>query len=203
MPIAARRPTFCRTRIVRLAAFLAVLCLLSLPSNASAYSVDGGRWSNQPTSGCCLYLLYSTQYTSQSYDVTGWNNGASAWSNSTANVLYLSGGNDLGLEDTYDKTVTWDGLTTLYNGIYPCEGSGCKWILGIVQLNYFYTAKYSAGEIQSVAAHELGHVASLEHVMSCVLMNPYTSGTGARWSSGCNYINTPKSDDINGANSQY
>jgi len=125
-----------------------------------------------------------------------------AWNNSAAWVIYTSvpaHQENLGAGDVNDSSQPWDGETILY----PCSGSGCSYSTGQVYLNYYYTQNYSDAKAQSPSAHEFGHVAGLAHTSSCVLMNPYTSGAYARWSSQCNYINTPRSDDINGVNAQY
>ena len=59
-------------------------------------------------------------------------------------------------------------------------------------LNYHWIKSYPLSKSQGVAAHELGHIAGLDHTNRCVLMVP---NSPARASCG---ISTPQTDDRNG-----
>ncbi len=190
-------------RFLVLPTYLTILALSMVLSTQSvfAYALLGGRWANQPRSGCCLRLGIILEGPMYSYDLTGWNNGISAWNGSLANVYYTKvsyGQSTIGATDTSNSGVGWDGLTNLSPG-----PGGPTYTAATLYVNQFYTQHYSTGEIQSVSTHELGHLNGLAHVSSCVLMNPYTSGSGGRYTQQCGYINTPRSDDINGVNAQY
>lgn len=176
---------------------------------ASAYHLENIRWPNQPTTGCCLVLSFYIQPGISSSSTTAWNNGASAWNSSPANYLLESGCCDVHVDAQYNSNVSWDGITYIY------FSSGNTVSYTYAYLNTYYTENhfscghwpfpdcYSNATRQSVAAHELGHSAGLDHTSSCVLMNPYTHGSGGRFTSDCGYIDAPKSDDINGVNAQY
>jgi hypothetical protein len=173
-----------------------------------AYHLEGPRWPNQPSGGCCLYVSYYIASGTSTSSVTAWNSGAAAWNGSAANYLVESGGATNSLGSTYNSSVGWDGITTLYT-------SGNTFTKFQSLLNTYYTENhttcgfwpfpdcYTDATRKSVAAHELGHVAGLDHTSACVLMNPYTFGSGGRFTSDCGYINVPKTDDINGVNAQY
>lgn len=119
----------------------------------------------------------------------------SAWNSSAALVYFTSqsSSGQVNMTDEY-TTDSWDGLIQ----ITPCSGSGCSYQYANLYLNYRLTQTYSNGEIQSVAAHELGHATGLDHASGCVVMQAYTN---IRWGS-CG-VNTPQTDDINGVNAQY
>lgn len=190
---------------IRFALMLLLITYLR-PGSAQAYGFLGGRWANQPTSGCCLTLTYNSSLTTNTYDQTGWNDALGSWNSSGANVIYISANSSylVDLRDTYDSTVGWDGYTRLYVNGVECYGTSCRWNYDISFLNDYYTHDYSRQEIHSVAAHELGHTAGLAHQAKCVLMDPYTFGSyPGRYTSTCGYIYTPQSDDINGVNAQY
>jgi hypothetical protein len=94
--------------------------------------------------------------------------------------------------DTNQPGRNMNGWTVLS----PCDS--CNYNFADLYLNYAFTKDYPGPEIQSVAAHELGHLAGLAHSSGCVLMNP---DTGIRWES-CG-INLPRTDDVNGVNALY
>lgn len=179
---------------VAFSAFSTAIFLLVMTQSAFAYHLLGGRWPNQPHSGCCARLTAAIVLPMTSYDQTGWWNGMDAWNVSPANIVFSenSGGYAPVMYDTYNSGVGWDGITY----IHPCNS--CTYTYDDAYLNYYYTVNYSDAEIQSVSAHELGHVLGLDHNTGCVLMNAYTS---TRW--GTCGVNTPQQDDINGVNAQY
>lgn len=173
-----------------------------------AYNLEGPRWPNQPSSGCCLDIDYYIASGTSSTSTTAWNNAVAAWNGSTANYFLVQVSSTNSVGSTYNSSVGWDGITTLYS-------SGNTFTNFQSLLNTYYTENhdtcghwpfhdcYTDAARKSVAAHEFGHVAGLAHTSSCVLMNPATFGSGGRFTSDCGYINVPKSDDINGVNAQY
>jgi len=172
-------------------AFALAGLIIGIGSPAFAYSLEGGRWILQPYSGCCLQL--NVQYASSMYTVerTGWDNGRQAWNSSSANALLYTGSSNLTVNDVYESTVSWDGLTN-----YNIDGSG-YFTYANAYLNYYYTSGDSSATIQGVAAHELGHALGLGHTGGCVLMTP---DTNTRRSCG---ITGPVADDDNGINALY
>ena len=155
--------------------------LLLMSTNAFAYALNGGKWSSSRIS-----INFSTSM--QSYDKQGWIDGYTAWNNANTHIRFSANGGALIVHDTYRSDVTWDGIT-----YYSINAFG--YFTGVdTYLNYYYTQGYSRGTIQQVAAHELGHSVGLDHVNTCVLMNPVT---GSR----CGDI--PRQDDINGVNHLY
>jgi hypothetical protein len=172
---------------------LAVLVLQTY--SASAYHLLGGRWPGQPTSGCCAHLYITYSGTLTSYDKTGWDNGRFAWNNTaSANIFFYTTSSccTIVAYDTTDNSTNMDGWTLLY----PCNS--CNYNFADLYLNIAFTQHYLPAEIQSVSAHELGHLAGLDHSSGCVLMN---GSTPTRWDT-CG-INLPQTDDVNGLNSLY
>lgn len=171
-----------------------MLLLLALQP-AYAYTLEGPIWANQPAPGNCCASL-GVQYNGmRAIDKTGWDNGRTAWNNSPA-LIYFNhvSSSSIVLQDANNCNVNWDGLTN-YNWIWFF---GEKFTSATATLNYCYTQYYSAGEIQSVATHELGHVAGLGHSNGCVIM---VGDTYTRWTV-CG-VDTPRTDDVNGINAMY
>lgn len=182
----------------RVSVILSIVGLLFFEAQpVFAYQLLGGRWPNQPHSGCCLQLNTYIYGPITNYDRTAWWDGMTAWNVSPANVTYsgVTSSTLVNLTDTYDNS-DWDGLTSFT----PCPGSGCTYSYVNSWLNFRLTSGYTAAQTQSVSAHELGHIAGLDHASGCVLLQLYTS---IRYSASCGYINTPQTDDINGVNAQY
>src|SRR5205085_667240 len=72
------------------------------------------------------------------------------------------------LSEANDGSVGWDGLS-VYN--FTTDAAGNQTMTDSTDyLNAAFTQNYTAGQIQSVAAHELGHVAGLGHTTGCNLM---------------------------------
>lgn len=164
---------------------------------AMAYNLEGARWDNTPTSGCCATI--HVQYSSAWYpgDSAAVDNARGAWNASPANVWLDNHSGALTADDTYNSSVGWDGIT--YWGTHGCGFLwwGTCFSYANVYLNYYYTRNYSSSSTQGVAAHELGHAIGLAHTNGCVLMTP---NTGDRNNCG---IYGPVSDDVNGINSLY
>ncbi|WAH98583.1 matrixin family metalloprotease [Arthrobacter sp. MMS18-M83] len=178
-----------------LTAGLVILLISALgTSPAEAYTLEGVRWENTPTSGCCASITVQYQANMYGINITGWNNGRSVWNAAPDNIYLPSGGGALTVDDAYASTVDWDGIT--YYAWHGCSTGNC-FSYANAYLNYYYTSGYSAATIQGVAAHELGHAIGLSHSNGCVLMTP---NTGTRNSCG---IYVPTQDDANGAVALY
>lgn len=176
-----------------LSAAIAVSTFALFSEQAAAFHTYGGRWGGQPGPGqCCAHVVVNVAQAQQPVNIDGWNNGRAAWNGSSALLYFDAGSSSLYAVDTNNSSTAWDGYTTLQ----PC--ASCTYTTAYAYLNYFYTSGYSAGQIQSVAAHELGHAAGLDHENGCVLM---TGNTGDRWNN-CG-VNVPQQDDVNGMNSIY
>lgn len=187
--VSQKRWQFLGTFILAIAFMLAAWV-----SPAYAYTLEGPIWASQPPPGTCCATLYTNVTSSESVDTTGWSDARNAWNSSPAFIdFYVSSTTHITTSDTYNSSVRWDGLTTYYSS----TGKYFDW--ATAELNYYYTQNYSRREIQSVAAHELGHVAGLGDLSSgCILMNLYTA---VRW--GQCGVNTPQSDDVNGIDALY
>src|SRR5579884_2667138 len=73
-----------RLVIVALLGFAAVL-LSAAP--ALAYNLEGPIWPGQPSSGCCAHISYRN-FAGDSKEFNAGTEGANAWNNSTAYVVY-------------------------------------------------------------------------------------------------------------------
>jgi hypothetical protein len=167
---------------------------------ANAYTLEGARWSGQPSPGACCAQITYRNLAGDSKDFNSGTQGAAAWNNSSALVwLSTSSAADINFQEANNSGVSWDGLTswTTYTG-----GDGHTYFSPgmTVQVNNYYLKNYTAAKAQSVSAHEFGHALGLGHNSACVLMNPYTS---TRYSSSCGYINVPVTDEVSGVNSLY
>jgi hypothetical protein len=182
--------------VLGLAAALSVGGAVVVPSNASAYSLEGLRWPGQPTSGCCANLTVEYTSVSQSYDSTGYFEGFINWENwagSGANVNITSvSSSRWTADDTSNSGVTWDGLTFLSPQLGGTYFNACA-----MHLNYWYTAWYSAEELAALAAHEIGHCLGLADVNTCALMEESTPVRQFCETYG------PTPDDVAGVNAQY
>lgn len=168
-----------------------------------------GSWSP----GHCCASIVAYRYSMQSYDATGWSNGAAGWTNSPAYIslsVITSGSAPIGLHEYYSQSDGQDGFTT-YNS------SGSTMLNSDGNLNQAHTSTYSAAKIQAIAVHEFGHAVGLDHNPS---WNNYPacnqqSGLGGNppypaimYNSAGNVYdycgkNTPQNDDIAGIDSLY
>lgn len=181
-----------------LAGLTVILVSLLIPLSTRAYNLEGPRWPGQPSPHHCCADVYWEQDAVYSKDVIGWDDGANAWTDSAAYVIfYGSNVPNIYAQDTDNSSVGWDGLTSYSwytgdNGIeYFNNGT-------VVTLNYYYTRNYGTNETQSVSTHEFGHSIGLAHSSTCVIMNPDTS---VRY--GQCGVYTPQSDDDNGVDALY
>jgi hypothetical protein len=173
------------------------------PQRAEAFVLEGPVWSNAQPHTCCYHLTWDYQNPGPDFifdnpaDVQGWRDAATAWNQSAALVFYDQDRfSPNHLSEANDGTVNWDGLS-MYN--FTTDAAGNQTMTDSTDfLNAFYTQNYTAGQIQSVAAHELGHVAGLGHSTGCTLM---VGDTFTRWTT-CG-VNTPQQDEVDGINSLY
>jgi len=156
-----------------------------MAGNAFAYTLEGGKWSGTPNSGCCAYIGLQLNTFTKGYDRIGILNGAGAWDASSANVLFEIGSGALTAQDTSDCGNSNDGWTQ-YSILFG------YFLYANVYLNYCWTQHESPYQIQSVAGHELGHGIGLGDAPGCVLMEA---------SGYCTDV--PQQDDVNGVNALY
>ena len=193
--------TLGRARLIPACIILALAWLCLPPwAPADAYTLEGARWSGQPSPGVCCAQITYRNLAGDAKDFNAGTQGAAAWNNSSALVwLSTTSAAHINFEEANNSGVGWDGLTswTTYTG-----GDGRTYFsVGMtVQVNHYHLKNYTVAQAQSVSAHEFGHALGLGHNNACVLMNPYTS---TRYGSSCGYINVPKTDDVSGVNSLY
>lgn len=155
--------------------------------------LNGSRWANTPTSGCCATIHVQILTGLFGSSRTAYNGAISAWTNSAANVILTSASGALTAGDTVNSSVTWDGLTS-----YATHACGSKTCFTYAHslLNFWFTQNYTSDDIQGVAAHELGHAIGLAHQPTgCALMRASTQ-------TRCG-LTGPAADDVNGANHIY
>ncbi|MDR0491403.1 MAG: matrixin family metalloprotease [Oscillospiraceae bacterium] len=168
---------------------LAIILLLSVCTQASAYSLWGYKWASKTI----IYKHVSgtssdstTAFASGTIDFNSKTNVTLAVSSVTTATLYLT--------DFNATFVDWDGLTSI------TSSSGSYFSMVYCYLNTYYTAGYSTNMRRSVAAHELGHALGLGDLGTAfnALMNGYTPYRFTYWG-----VYTPQADDISGVNSIY
>jgi Matrixin len=191
-------PMFNRSRgaMLGLATMLSVAGAVVLPSEAKAYTLEGLRWQNEPTSGCCASLGVQYGTLTQTYDSNGYYLGFLSWNHSfnsgvNVNVTTVSS-SPWTADDLYNSGVQWDGIS-----IVSAQLNGQYFNAVNMHLNYFYTQNYSQQTVSALAAHEIGHGLGLADSNACVIMQP---STPSRIS--CN-VYVPQQDDKNGVNAQY
>jgi hypothetical protein len=191
----AARPRRRTPLVIGLASVLSIAGAIALPSDASAYNLEGPKWGGTPSSGCCAYLGVQYNYVGQSYDSTGlylaflsWNHSFGSGVNVQISAVTSS---PWTVQDTYNSGVSWDGMSSLQVGLDLNFSAAATW------MNSYYTGTYAQQVVNGVAAHEIGHVLGLAHSNACVLMQPATI---LRTACG---VYGPVQDDKNGVNSLY
>ena len=177
-------------------AFLSLSIMISMSVSAGAYNLLGPRHKNSK-----IYYYYDNWVNSKARSAVGVS--ADAWRAKTteATISHYSE-NPNGEYDFYISAgeypnAQWDGLTNgkTQNGYFIPKTI-------TVTFNMSERAWNDAKALNSVAAHELGHVFGLdENGTTKTIMNSYTYNTGSRYE----YygLTTPQSDDINGVNAIY
>lgn len=174
---------------------LAMVLVLVIPINALAYSKASYKWANaDPVKYFISTSVSSKSLTAISSATASWN---TCYSNISLSRTYSSLGEVVNVYDGYYPSVSWDGLLlTNYTGTTINYQT--------MTINTAKTAYIDGGSaLQSVVAHEFGHVFSLLDLPTgnYALMNGYTYGTGSRY--GGYGIYKPVTDDINGVKSIY
>lgn len=179
--------------VVSLAMIASMVAVIAQPLTANAYTLSGIRWINNYS------IPYQIDAMGQPKDTTAANFGIGVWDSSPAPVLFSRG--TPGVE-MYDED---DGANNTPGWHYPITKTGqfCKngdkiFDEAFIVLNTYYTSKYIQGKVDEVAAHELGHGIGLDHVNDQRQLMYYNTSNYDKYG-----INTPQSDDINGAKAIY
>lgn len=157
-------------KLVKRVFFVTLLILLLIPGSAFAY-MGTGSWPTKT-------IPYKISSDVPSSHVTPINTAASNWQANSILHVPMDNTNYKIIAYVYSYGYTgWDGQAFINPGWDSVFTSGN------IQLNYTYTNSYSTNQINVLAAHELGHEFSLDHVgVNTSLM--YTSATEA-------YANNP------------
>lgn len=184
--------------VVIVFAALPISASANTPSSSSAYTLNDKYWPSN----------YDIQYIKSSMtgkDSAGFSNAINAWNASAAPIYFVprSNGNYVDLFDQNDGNSGTDGYSYEYTGSFGCnvQGITAYIITGAgAYVNTYYTNQsyYSNGAVQSVAAHELGHVVGLGHDPNENQLMYYSTN---RWFN--DGIDTPQSDEIAGTNALY
>lgn len=167
-----------------LTALTLVVGLVMIPGAAQAYTLTGCKWGSST-------ITWTNSAPAGTYSTSAVN-AASSWaSSSDINGMSATGGQ----LKVYNHNRGANG----YAGWTDWGCAGNLLVGANVTLNPHYTDSYSQAKKQAVWVHEFGHGVGLNHSASSFAM---------MWSCpGCVYdnhfYNTPKSDDIAGANFLY